>query len=170
MIEVLQGDFNKIVDTALSFVKPKQAAFCLLDQRTFECQWNTVVRVAQHKRVGSKVEIFYFLPVGWLARAISGLKHNKKVSEWWARDDWKTLHRLKPVQLGQIAAQRFTDELGYEYASAWPIYQRKGGGKVLYYMVHASDHPLAPGLMQRAYRKALDQPEPPEQFQMMLKT
>jgi hypothetical protein len=36
----------------------------------------------------------------------------------------------------------------------------------MYYMIHASDHPLAHGLMRRAYNKALDQPEPPEQFKM----
>jgi hypothetical protein len=34
-------------------------------------------------------------------------------------------------------------------------------------MIHASDHPLAPGLMRRAYTKALGQPEPPDQLEFL---
>jgi hypothetical protein len=48
-------------------------------------------------------------------------------------------------------AERFANELGYEYVTPWPI--RDGNGKVMYYLVHASDHPEDPKLMARAYRK-----------------
>ncbi len=38
---------------------------------------------------------------------------------------------------------------------SWPIYERHGGGRVMYYMIHATDHPEAPNLMNRAYHKAV---------------
>jgi len=41
----------------------------------------------------------------------------------------------------------------------WPIYGRKNSQKIMYFMIHATDHPEAPKLMQRAYRKAVDPPE-----------
>jgi len=34
----------------------------------------------------------------------------------------------------------------------------------MYYMIHATDHPEAPKLMNRAYYKAVEPREPAEQF------
>jgi hypothetical protein len=53
--------------------------------------------------------------------------------------------------------QRFQDELGYKFAHAWPIYERRDGERIMYYMVHATDHEAAPDLMARAYRGATGQ-------------
>ena len=39
----------------------------------------------------------------------------------------------------------------------------------MYYMIHATDHPAAPELMLRAYRKAVKQKESYEQLSMELK-
>lgn len=115
-----------------------------------------------------QVEIFYFLPVGWLARAASGLKNQDRLKDWWGRDDWASLHSMKSVDLAVLTSKRFVDELGYQYVTPLPIFEKKKhGGRILYYMVHGSDHPLAPILMRRAYEKALEQPEPPEQFQIL---
>ena len=38
----------------------------------------------------------------------------------------------------------------------------------MYYMIHATDHPLAPGLMARAYKKAVFPKEPIEQLRLEL--
>ena len=46
-------------------------------------------------------------------------------------------------------------ELGYKSAMAWPIFERQDGGKIMYYMIHASDHEEAPTLMIRAHHKAV---------------
>ena len=47
-IELYRGDFNANVDKILCDEKipQKEATFCLLDQRTFECQWETVKKLA----------------------------------------------------------------------------------------------------------------------------
>jgi three-Cys-motif partner protein len=167
-VVIMQGDFNAIVDQALTHVNPKQAAFCLLDQRTFECKWSTVERVARYKKTGNKIEIFYFLPVGWLARAASGLKAPETdLRAWWGRDDWETLRKSSVHAIADMTTARFTAELGYAFAYAWPIFERENGGRILYYMIHASDHKDAVKLMRRAYSKALDQPEPPDQLDFL---
>lgn len=169
-IVILHGDFNEKVDEALSHVNLKQAAFCLLDQRTFECKWKTVERIARHKTSGHKIEIFYFLPVGWLPRAASGLKPKSRdafMKAWWGRDDWSKLTKCRVHAMADMTTARFTQELGYAFAHAWPIRARESGGRILYYMVHASDHEAAPVLMRRAYSKALDQPEPPDQLDFL---
>jgi hypothetical protein len=47
--------------------------------------------------------------------------------------------------------RRFQTELGYWFAMAWAIYAVNETNRVLYYMIHASDYPEAPKLMERAY-------------------
>jgi len=44
---VFCGDFNAKVDSILSSrrIGEKEATFCLLDQRTFECHWSTVKKL-----------------------------------------------------------------------------------------------------------------------------
>jgi hypothetical protein len=63
-------------------------------------------------------------------------------------------------------ATRFKDELGYTYAYPYPIYERNeaGQGKIMFWMIHASDHPEAPKIMVRAYRNAVAPLEPMEQL------
>jgi hypothetical protein len=57
-------------------------------------------------------------------------------------------------------------ELGYASVTPWPIYERKGGNRIMYYMIHATDHPEAPKLMRRAYVRAVDPLEPIKQMQL----
>jgi three-Cys-motif partner protein len=65
-ITVTQGNSNVKLPAHLAKnpIPEKEATFCLLDQRTFECDWQTVVEVAKHKKTGNKIEIFYFLAQG----------------------------------------------------------------------------------------------------------
>jgi len=41
-----------------------------------------------------------------------------------------------------------------QIVKAWPIFERENGGAIMYYMIHATDHPEAPKFMSRAYRRA----------------
>lgn len=157
-VEIFPGDVNVNISHLLSSkkIRQKEATFCLLDQRTFECQWATVKKVATYKRGDEhKIEIFYFLPNSWLDRAFSGLKDDSKARDWWGGDDWQQLLKLKGHARAAAFSERFRCELGYKSVQPWPIYEKKGGGKTMYFMIHATDHPAAPGLMSRAYRRAV---------------
>ncbi len=157
-ITVLPGDFNCTVDQILAkgSITQKEATFCLLDQRTFECHWQTLVKLAEYKKQPqNKIELLYFLGVGWLHRAFSGLKDQQIAEKWWGRSDWNALHLMSCWGIADLMRTRFVKELGYKFSAAYPIYDRDEGNRIMYYMVHASDHEEAPALMVRAHAKAV---------------
>lgn len=165
-IEVACADFNSHVDTVLATDKIREntAAFCLLDQRTFECDWSTVQKIARRKSK-RKIEIFYFVPTGWLARSISGLNDADLVmSRWWGDNDWMHLQNMRNFDIAETFLQRFQKEFGYSYAYSWPIHETQHGHRIMYYMIHASDHHEAPKLMERAYKFVTNRSEPPKQL------
>ncbi len=57
--------------------------------------------------------------------------------------------------IAELVRNRFSSELGYIHTAAYPIYDRVEGNRIMYYMVHASDHEDAPALMVRAHGKAV---------------
>jgi three-Cys-motif partner protein len=138
-------------------IKAKTAAFCLLDQRTFECEWRTVEHVATLKTGGYKVEQFYFLAQGWLNRSFAALGEvgEKKAEDWWGNASWRELPAMDGQRRAELLAGRFKDELGYKHAQPWPIFKTGQGRSVMYYMIHATDHDDAPPLMRRAYEWAV---------------
>ncbi len=169
VINVYQGDFNTLVDQILSSgsITPKEAAFCLLDQRTFECHWRTLEKLAAYKPPGDhKIELFYFLPISWLDRAFCGTRNEDPIVHWWGRSDWRVLVELRREQRAAAFVDRIKNELGYASVVPWPIYDRRGGRRVMYYMIHATDHPEAPKLMRRAYTRAVDPIEPIRQLKL----
>ncbi len=159
-VRIFQGDCNENILKMLEEhpVKEKEATFALLDQRTFECNWSTVVALAGHKKAGHKIEIFYFLAQGWIDRSVKAKRKNKAADmrRWWGSDGWEAFFRLKREERREHFRCRFIDELGYKHAFAFPIYNKKDGGKTMYWMIHATDHDDAPKLMNRAYRQALN--------------
>jgi three-Cys-motif partner protein len=171
VVEVLPaGDFNVLLPVLLSSnrLNPKHATFCLLDQRTFECRWATVEQIARYRPDSYKVEQFYFLANAWLPRALAGTTTDAGrdvVTRWWGRSDWAPLQHMGSWERAELMCKRFREELGYASVKAWPIYERENGGQIMYYMIHATDHPEAPKLMARAYAKAVgDDPAPHEQM------
>jgi three-Cys-motif partner protein len=166
-IRVMHGDFNDLLGDILAEGKitEKEAAFALLDQRTLECKWETVKKLAEHKKSGHKIELFYFLPMRWLHRAISSLKAPEEdLATWWGRADWADVPKMSQSEIRDTVRDRFMRELGYKSAKPWPIYESESGGAVMYYMLHATDHPEAPKLMWRAYDRANFPPPPQEQL------
>ena len=173
-IEVIEGDFNLSIDQILSsgLIKDKTASFCLLDQFTCQCHWSTLKKLAEHKRQSErKIELFYFLGTGWLDRALPAFTRNDHIpAAWWGRPDWRSLVGLGPNKLVLKFIERFKSELGYQFVQPYPIYQRRGkNGRIMFYMIHASDHPQAPILMKRAYKSALEILETEDQLQLELK-
>jgi len=164
-ITIRKGDFNQEVHWLLNsaLIREKEATFCLLDQRTFECNWGTVEALAKYKSLDRKIEIFYLQPEGWLNRALRAIKDQARVESWWGRDDWPQLKKVKGVDRANLFCQRFS-ELGYKDVKPWPIYSGPCTRRVMYFMIHATDHPVAPSLMARAYHSAVTPPETLEQF------
>lgn len=167
--KIYHGDFNSKIHDMLAEhpIPDKEAAFCLLDQRTFECKWSSVKKIATHKQGGNKIELFYFLANSWIDRSISGFNDpDGEMKEWWGDATWKKLIERRGIERGMYLADRFKSEFGYKYAYPFPIFEKKDGGKMMYFMVHASDHPEATPIMFRAYNKSVggnakqfDQPE-----------
>ncbi len=156
-IDVIPGDFNLTVNKILASgrIKEKTAPFALLDQRTFECEWATVQKLAAHKK-DRKIEIFYFFPTGWIDRSIAAIKTPEKIDiaeRWWGRPDWRDLKGINGVERATMLATRFRDDLGYKWAHPYAIHDARYKGRTMYHMVHATDHDEAPTLMLRAYRK-----------------
>lgn len=168
-IHVTRGDFNILVTNLLksASIRRKEATFCLLDQRTFECHWSTVRALAEYKTSGHKIELFYFLPNSWLDRSLAATRNTNTLRDWWGREDWQELLQMKSAQRVEHFRKRFKEELGYRSVKPWPIFERQdGGGALMYYMIHATDHPEAPRLMYRAYQKAVLPKESEEQFSL----
>lgn len=156
---VEQADFNDRLPALLATrpIKDKEASFALLDQRTFECEWRTVEALAAYKPAGQhRIELFYFLPNHWLDRSLAATtKHKERLRAWWGRDDWLVLRGMKGHDRATLFADRIR-ALGYASVKPWAIMQRdEGEGSVMYFMIHATDHPEAPNLMDRAYRRVL---------------
>jgi three-Cys-motif partner protein len=169
-IRIYHGDFNAKVDEILSAgdITENEATFCLLDQRTFECDWSTVEKLARYKKTGNKIELFYFLANGWFERALSGQRDMDKLARWWGRDDWTRLDDMSREQRRDVVVERMKTEFAYQSVKAWPIFKRESGGAIMYYMIHATDHAEAPGQMARAYRNTVRAIEPEEDRQLEL--
>jgi three-Cys-motif partner protein len=154
-IEAIRGDFNSVVGDILATRKLDPATFCLLDQRTFECRWSTVTTLANFRPSGKRIELFYFLPIGWINRAIIATTRNHSiVHDWWGGEDWEPFLDLKPNEKAAVFQRRFYD-LGYRQVNPFPIYDHVNGGRIMFYMILASDHPDAPKLMWRAYHQGV---------------
>ena len=169
-INVACADFNTHVDEVLTpdNISEKTAAFCVLDQRTFECDWATVRKIACYKS-NLKIEIFYFVPTGWLARSISALENSAStMARWWGNENWTCLKGMRGNEVAESFRQRFLQEFNYRFVYSWPIYKQQGSNRIMYYMVHATDHKDAPKLMYRAYRKAANRSEPAQQLNLEL--
>jgi three-Cys-motif partner protein len=167
-LHVHPGDCNEEIPKLLaaSPIRDKEATFALLDQRTFECHWETVRALAAHKKGGHKIELFYFLPNAWLPRSIAGLTKRHEVGRlWWGQDGWQALGKMTTRSRAELFTRRIREELGYASVMPWPINEREaGGGNVMYFMIHATDHPEAPILMRRAFEHAVDPTKPAEQL------
>jgi three-Cys-motif partner protein len=156
-VDLYHGDFNEKVDEILCsrYITDRQATFCLLDQRMFECHWNTVKKLAAKKST-TKIELFYFFGSGWVKRALRGVTRNQQIVEhWWGQNDHVNLKGKTREEISALLVKRFREELKYKHVTPYPIYKRQQNNIVMYEMLHATDHDAAPELMNRAYRQAV---------------
>lgn len=168
-IHVKRGDFNVLVHELLqsNVIRQKEATFCLLDQRTFECEWSTIKALAEYKDPDqNKIELFYFLPNSWQDRALSALRNDEILMKWWGRDDWAEVKAMDSFTRRDLFVERFEEELGYKTVVPWAIYDSPAARRIMYYMIHATDHDEAPKLMNRSYNNAVAPKETNEQLEM----
>ena len=157
IVIVKEGDCNITLPQLLKEnpIREREASFCLLDQWITECDWNTVTTVAKHKghKDGKKIELFYFLPQGWIDRAIKSRKKDvvERHKKWWGNDGVMNFLKLNSYDRGRAMAERFRNELGYKHAFAFPIQKEGLHGRIMFWMIHATDHDRAPVLMMQAY-------------------
>lgn len=171
VVRIYEGDFNgRVQELLVSGALPKDATFCLLDERTFECEWATVQALASYKTGRThKIELLYFLPNFWLPRAMEAQRDKTVIDRWWGRKGWSILRGLSGLERAALVSRRFKDEFAYASVRYYPIFEHvEGGGHTMYYLIHAADHPESPRLMARAYRRAVFAPEPIEEVQLEL--
>lgn len=149
------GDFNQRVDDIIlsGRIRRRSAVFALLDQRNTECHWRTVQRLASYAG-RTKIELLYFLGIGWLLRSLTQSKREERLAEidlWWGGPSWRGLVGKTQIEISDLFAQRFQRELGYKFSNFWPIFLREDGKRKAFVLIHATDHHEAPKLMKRAY-------------------
>lgn len=153
-IQHKHADFNQWIDVVLASggITDKTATFALLDQRSTECHWATIQKLAAHKQGPTKVELFYFFPTGWVHRSVSETKDKAILDTWWGDRGWQQIEGIKQDQAAGLFLKKIQG-LGYRDVKSWPICAREyGAGRTMYHMIHATDHLEAPKLMYRAYR------------------
>ena len=149
---IYHGDANVQVNRMLRDAPTGLPSFCLIDQRTFECDWATVKTVAEYKADDKfKIEIFYFFAEAWLDRAWKSRKNHETLRRWWGRDDVLEFFALRNVYRSHELKRRFIGEFGYKYVQPWSIHKQGDQGRTMYFMIHASDHYRATRLMSEAY-------------------
>jgi three-Cys-motif partner protein len=158
-IKIIEGDVNFELPKRLADypIKSTEATFCLLDQWTCECHWKTVETIARHKKGKRKIELFYFLANSWLSRTLANTtKNTERLDLWWGNDGWKKLIKMGSYDRAHLVTDRLKAEFGYRFVTPHAIYNRVGGKRIMYFMIHAADHPAAPILMADAYSKAVE--------------
>jgi hypothetical protein len=144
-------------------VRDKEATFALLDQRTFECHWDTVRALATHKE-GWPQGRAVLLPAEQVAAAALPRRPDEESGD---RDALVGSRRLENVRVANDAPVRRSlhgevqDQvrlcLGEGMAHQRANIRR---GSVTYFMICAPDHPEAPFLMRRAFERAVEAPKP----------
>lgn len=153
----MEGDFNETIHGILRNPRltRKAAIFALLDQRNTECHWATVKAIAA--RAGRmKIEQLYFFGSSWAHRMMKASKKPERLAEidlWWGDRSWTKMRDLSQLEMVQVLAKRFSDELGYRFVKPYEIHLKDSSKKVAFHLIHASDHEEAPKLMLRSYVK-----------------
>ena len=78
----------------------------------------------------------------------------RKLDQWSGSPDWRTaFDGLSELQRMHLMRDRFKNELGYTYVTAWPVYRSKSENRTLYHLIHASNHPDVNDMMRQAFIK-----------------
>jgi len=101
---------------------------------------------------------------------VSRTKNVDRLRRWWGRDDYQAFLHLSEAKRCSTSCERLRTDLGYTHVLPFPILERARGRRVMYYMIHATDHPEVPKLMTSAYNNAVNPLPPEEQFLLALES
>jgi three-Cys-motif partner protein len=181
-IKVYGGDCNEQIPRALDELRPYRWAptFAFIDPDGMEFAWETLVRLAEHKRgyraAGSakreyKVELWLLFPTSGIIRTLSldptkvRLQDELRATRLYGSDGWKIIHkdRMDGVLDAQEAKDeyvnllrwRLTHDLGYHRTH--PLELKNTNGSTLYHMVFATDNDAGDKIMSDLYGRTAQQ-------------
>ena len=169
-IAVYGGDCNEQVAVALADLAEFNWAptFAFVDPNGHEAEWRTLELLAGFKRKGKpKVELFLLFASPMFTRLLktdgSVREEDKQaITAVYGTDDWLHIYHARldgeitpsEAQLHYLNLMRWRieGELGYEWTH--PLEVRNEQGRVIYYMIFATDHEAGDRIMRHIYAMA----------------
>lgn len=174
IIVMHSGDCNETITEALRRLRDARAAptFAFIDPNGPDCRWETLVQLADHRRhERTKVEMWLLLPVALFIRTLptDGTVVRPgdaaRITAMYGADEWRHIYearltgRVEPADAREayvnLMRWRLERELGYRWTHALEV--RNQGGRSLYHMVFATDHPAGTTIMSHIYTLALQE-------------
>jgi three-Cys-motif partner protein len=177
-IKVYGGDCNQTIATALKELQPVRWAptFAFVDPDVMELAWQTLRRLADHKRgyrpSGSsrpeyKVELWLLFPTQGLIRTLA-LDERKlrsadedRATQLYGTDSWRAIYdrrvagKLSPSEAREeyvnLMRWRLTNDLGYANTHPFELKNTRGG--TVYHMVFATDSEAGDRIMTQSLRE-----------------
>jgi three-Cys-motif partner protein len=171
-IHMYPGDCNNTIDAALADLAALAWAptFAFLDQQGAEVHWNTLVKLAHHKRRSPyKVELWMLFAHAQLPRGLGihgatdeGFADN--VTRMLGTEQWRAAYdarRADQLTGGQLRDEltnwmrwRLEHDLAYKHTHAFEL--RNEGGTPVYSMVFATDNAAGNRIMSHLYAQAAE--------------
>jgi len=163
-VTIIAGDCNDRIGEALAQVPQTAPCFAFLDPEGAELHWDTIVRIAQHKRP-NRIEVLVLFPYDGLVRLMprdpSKLVHAHIIDRVMPDpEEWRRIYeaRIKGVLSAREARRAFADmyrngllSLGYQYVP--PLRVVKGPRGPLYFLAFATDHHVGLKIMYDVFNK-----------------
>ncbi len=172
-IKVFPGDCNQTVGQALRELRPVNWAptFAFIDQFASEIHWATLEQLAQFRNGKTKTELWILFAPGMYGRGLAvrkeamNARYGDTLTEMIGSEEWIPIvtdlraGKLTPAEAYSewvhLFRWRLEQVLGYRHT--YPFTMKNTGGRDLYEMVFATDHPAGDRIMRGLYGKALSQ-------------
>lgn len=181
-IKVYGGDCNEQIPRALHDLHSVRWAptFAFIDPDGMEFAWETLVRLADHKRgyrsptsakPEYKVELWLLFPTSGIIRTLAldpakvRLEDEQRATRLYGTEDWREIHKRRvsgvfdaPTAKDEyvnLLRWRLTEDLGYKRTH--PLELKNIGGATLYHMVFATDNDAGDKIMSDLYAKTARQ-------------
>jgi len=163
-VTTIAGDCNDRIGEALDQLPQTAPCFAFLDPEGAELHWDTIVRIAQHKRP-NRIEVLVLFPYDGLVRLmprdLSKLVHAHIIDRVMPDpEEWRRVYeaRIKGVLSPRETRRAFAEmyrtgllSLGYQYVP--PLRVVKGPRGPLYFLAFATDHPVGRKIMYDVFNK-----------------